>query len=1008
MVFMIPFLLKAQIYLGDNGLTVTGTGVNKKVQLGGSLLLNTSFDLGASFTYNIKKGTANYLHILNNGNIGFGTNAPTAAFDVLGASRFRSTLTMNSGTANRTTQLTNSGFYISRTTDGTYTNSITGDVSMAFNTRGNYSFISNAIERVTFLESGNVGIGNTNPLYKLDVNGTFRGRDLVSQVPVGNATSLKLLNQDGTMLGSFESDAGASTFLKSYYNLTIDPNTSGAAGSYLKITTFSGTGTRMVVADHNGVLSTQAISGGGGIWSVNGANVNSTNTGNIGIGVTTPAFKLDVNGNVRIGSDGLYGNNGVYSAPLLKFTANNQVNLDPQGFGTISGQIKANGFLYSNNYLMTEMGVVSKASTTSINTPFNIYGISRPDAPVNFLPYAGLGGIFDKSVWSSGLGLSFFTSFGPDISGGAYTSEKMRLSSNGSLLVGQNIDAGYKLDINGTARATTRMSVGTFTQGNGISNVDKIITDGVVRADGGFNMRNVTVNDNAFVGLKSNAYEVQIVSVIPMAFFNFIGGGTNGSMFRIGDYGFNATSGSGNVNAFLIDNPIQPVGTNNINYNYVNVGPEINQASLGSGIVRGFYYNPTVTNIHTSPHFAFESTSGKIKASDLAGTGTRMVVADANGVLSTQAISGGGGIWSVNGANVNSTNTGNIGIGVTTPASKLDVNGNVRIGNSSFSGYIELEQVNNNQSRIWGGPQESIVFGPDNGIRVKTNVFGVQAGTMAIDGNISLVAGNTVISDMMPGVQRNSTLKVVGNYTNSGAGGSWEGNGYVGAVDVATSIAPTTVTLNQFSVSSKINTTAGTTIHRGFYYNPVLTGTTGLTNIAFEATSGQVKIGGLSGTGSRMVVADANGVLGVQSIPVSGGGSGNWNTIGNNIVNANAGFVSIGTSANPAPTDPQLKLAVNGNIYAQKLKITQQGWADYVFEPTYKLMPLSELEEYIYKNKHLPDVPSAVEVETKGLDLGDNQTILLKKIEELTLYVIELKKEIETIKFKDKAKGNKK
>jgi hypothetical protein len=71
-------------------------------------------------------------------------------------------------------------------------------------------------------------------------------------------------------------------------------------------------------------------------------------------------------------------------------------------------------------------------------------------------------------------------------------------------------------------------------------------------------------------------------------------------------------------------------------------------------------------------------------------------------------------------------------------------------------------------------------------------------------------------------------------------------------------------------------------------------------------------------------------------------------------------------------------------------------------------MPLSELEEYIYKNKHLPDVPSAVEVETKGLDLGDNQTILLKKIEELTLYVIELKKEIETIKFKDKAKGNKK
>jgi len=860
MVFMIPFLLKAQIYLGDNGLTVTGTGVNKKVQLGGSLLLNTSFDLGASFTYNIKKGTANYLHILNNGNIGFGANAPTAAFDVLGASRFRSTLTMNSGTANRTTQLTNSGFYISRTTDGTYTNSITGDVSMAFNTRGNYSFISNAIERVTFLESGNVGIGNTNPLYKLDVNGTFRGRDLVSQVPVGNATSLKLLNQDGTMLGSFESDAGANTFLKSYYNLTIDPNTSGAAGSYVKITTFSGTGTRMVVADHNGVLSTQAISGGGGIWSVNGASVNNTNTGNIGIGVTTPAFKLDVNGNVRIGSDGLYGNNGVYSAPLLKFTANNQVNLDPQGFGTISGQIKANGFLYSNNYLMTEMGVVSKASTTSINTPFNIYGISRPDAPVNFLPYAGLGGIFDKSVWSSGLGLSFFTSFGPDISGGAYTSEKMRLSSNGSLLVGQNIDAGYKLDINGTARATTRMSVGTFTQGNGISNVDKIITDGVVRADGGFNMRNVTVNDNAFVGLKSNAYEVQIVSVIPMAFFNFIGGGTNGSMFRIGDYGFNATSGSGNVNAFLIDNPIQPVGTNNINYNYVNVGPEINQASLGSGIVRGFYYNPTVTNIHTSPHFAFESTSGKIKASDLAGTGTRMVVADANGVLSTQAVSGGGGSgnWNTIGNNIVNANTGFVSIGTsanpapTDPQLKLDVNGTLRTDNitvrSELSPHspLSFRTVAGYQHRITGGyGHEWIHFGEfGNSISLRANEFHLQSNV------IYHQPGATIRSDGSAGLNFNARglvqqgdSRIGFNYYSDFTWAPSDGISEMSLAKYGAIINTSIGTINAYllNISPSINTTAGTTLLRGIYYNPSITGSTGLTNIAFEATSGIMK-----------------------------------------------------------------------------------------------------------------------------------------------------------------------
>ena len=302
MVWLLLFIssgANAQIYLADadNGLTVSVTGTSKKVQFGGTLLASTTLDLGASFTFGIKKGTTRYFDILNNGNIGFGTNAPSASFDVVGASRFRSSLTLNYGTANRTTQIRDNGLYISRLSDGTYTNSITGDANMAFSSRSKFSFISNGVERVTFLESGNVGIGNTNPSYKLDVNGTFRGRDLVSQVAVGNVTSLKLLNQDGTMLGSFQTDWGGSTYLRSYYNLTIDPNTSGAAGSFLKITTLSGTGTRMVVADHNGILSTQAIpAGGGGYWNQTGINITNLNNGNVGIGTLNPMRKLHVVG----------------------------------------------------------------------------------------------------------------------------------------------------------------------------------------------------------------------------------------------------------------------------------------------------------------------------------------------------------------------------------------------------------------------------------------------------------------------------------------------------------------------------------------------------------------------------------------------------------------------------------------------------------------------------------------------------------------------------------------
>jgi hypothetical protein len=89
------------------------------------------------------------------------------------------------------------------------------------------------------------------------------------------------------------------------------------------------------------------------------------------------------------------------------------------------------------------------------------------------------------------------------------------------------------------------------------------------------------------------------------------------------------------------------------------------------------------------------------------------------------------------------------------------------------------------------------------------------------------------------------------------------------------------------------------------------------------------------------------------------------------------------------------KLQVDGNIRARKVHVDMDTWADYVFENTYQLRPIHELEQYIQAEKHLPDVPSAAEVKKEGLDLGDNQAVLLKKIEELTLYVIEQNKRMD-------------
>lgn len=74
------------------------------------------------------------------------------------------------------------------------------------------------------------------------------------------------------------------------------------------------------------------------------------------------------------------------------------------------------------------------------------------------------------------------------------------------------------------------------------------------------------------------------------------------------------------------------------------------------------------------------------------------------------------------------------------------------------------------------------------------------------------------------------------------------------------------------------------------------------------------------------------------------------------------------------------------------------SWPDFVFGNNYKLMNLYELEHYINTNQHLPDVPAAQEVSANGIDLGEMNAILLQKVEELTLHIIELQKQIDELK----------
>jgi len=105
------------------------------------------------------------------------------------------------------------------------------------------------------------------------------------------------------------------------------------------------------------------------------------------------------------------------------------------------------------------------------------------------------------------------------------------------------------------------------------------------------------------------------------------------------------------------------------------------------------------------------------------------------------------------------------------------------------------------------------------------------------------------------------------------------------------------------------------------------------------------------------------------------------------------GYVGIGTA------QPDQKLTVNGTVHATSVKVESTVPApDYVFENSYALPTLDEVKSYIDENKHLPEVPSAKEMEAKGIDVGEMNMLLLKKVEELTLYLIELKQENKAMK----------
>lgn len=322
-------------------------------------------------------------------------------------------------------------------------------------------------------------------------------------------------------------------------------------------------------------------------------------------------------------------------------------------------------------------------------------------------------------------------------------------------------------------------------------------------------------------------------------------------------------------------------------------------------------------------------------------------------------------IFQVQAQNTNAVgNTGNVGIGTTTPTDLLQVNGgNIRVSNPAGYPFGVAVDVNYT-SATWARE-----FGFAYGSTGKLAAFGVYAnsGTM----NYAYIGGSAATTAHL-------TPWMV-----------FKPNGYIG---IGTVDPFTTFSVNgAVSIYSAVASTAP----RPPVSNGTITGEIRGTNKDwYGADDGFLRISAGGGSNSN-----------TKSFIDLSGYTSNQLERYENIILGTAGLermkiayngnIGIGTS------NPTAKLAVNGDIKATRVKVTTNAadWPDYVFSTSYQLPGLLQLEEYIRKHQHLPGVPSAEEVKKEGsADLGSMNEILLRKVEELTLYMIELKKENTALK----------
>ena len=398
--------------------------------------------------------------------------------------------------------------------------------------------------------------------------------------------------------------------------------------------------------------------------------------------------------------------------------------------------------------------------------------------------------------------------------------------------------------------------------------------------------------------------------------------------------------------------------------------------------------------------------SGNITSNTVFGIST--------GMLSTTAT--GNTFMGYQSAMANTSGSGNVFTGYLSGKSNTSGNNNVFVGNSA--GYNNTTGYQNSFFGQGAGVNNTIssnnsFFGSGTGYENTTGsnntYYGANTGRNITTGN-----NNTIIGSNIANLASNLSNNII---IADGAGNrriNVDNNGLVG-IGI---IAPTA---NLEVAGGLVNA-----LRVGVNFNRANTSTQLANSLAVigndnmaTTTNGAVawdyyNNGTNSSLSGALLEHIGTGVTGMQyGLPSANQGQLIFQNVSNAIIGTNTTVANIFISPNSQLSTAFLtdgsvgigttktygyKLAVNGTaIFTKAVVKLYSSWPDYVFDPGYQLPNLHEVESYIKKHQHLANMPTANDVEKSGIDLGANQVLLLKKIEELTLYVIELNKKVEAI-----------